>query len=80
MPWQYTNCDIDTGFYADMKTMFIGICAFIGAGLIQSCVPKKLADKWKGSIAEAVYCFGLLILCLASIATNTYNPFIYFQF
>ena len=80
MPWQYTNCGIDTGFYADMKTLFIGICAFIGAGLIQSCVPKKLADKWKGSIAEAVYCFGLLILCLASIATNTYNPFIYFQF
>ena len=28
----------------------------------------------------AVFCVILLILCLAAIAGDTYNPFIYFQF
>ena len=80
MPWNYMSCDIDVGFYADMKTAFIAVCAVIGAGVIKYCVPAKISDKWRGSVVEVIYCAVLLCLCLASIATNTYNPFIYFQF
>ena len=42
--------------------------------------PEKLRKKWLGSVPEAVFCVLLLILCLAAIAGDTYNPFIYFQF
>ena len=59
---------------------FVGICAVIGAGALKVLVPKGLAEKWNDSVIEAIYCIVLLILCLASIASNTYNPFIYFQF
>ena len=80
MPWNYMSCDIDVGFYADMKTAFIVVCAVIGAGIVRYCIPAKISDKWRGSVVEVIYCTVLLSLCLASIATNTYNPFIYFQF
>ena len=29
---------------------------------------------------EAIFCIVILILCIASVASDTYNPFIYFQF
>lgn len=63
-----------------MKVFFIGIIAIIGAGLLKKFVSIKIEDKWKDSTVEAIYCVFLLILCMASIASNTYNPFIYFQF
>lgn len=80
MPWRHMDIGIEQGFYLDRKTIFVGICAVIGMGLLKIIVPKKIADKWKDSIIEAIYCILLLILCLASIASDTYNPFIYFQF
>lgn len=80
MPWRYGQIGISVDNYFDIKTLFMAICAFIGAGLLKKCVPETIANKWNDSVVEAVYCVGLLILCLASIASNTYNPFIYFQF
>ena len=63
--------------------IFTGIlfaCALIGAGAMKSLVPEKIADKWKGSVCEAVYCVITLILSVAAITANTSNSFIYFQF
>lgn len=60
----------------DDKTIFIGICAIAGMGILKVLIP----EKWKDSVIEAIYCVILLFLCLAAIASNTYNPFIYFQF
>lgn len=76
LPFKYNNSTIEMYTFLNLKVVFIGIVAILGAG----CVPKKIANKWKNSIPEAIYCVVLLILCLASIASNTYNPFIYFQF
>lgn len=80
MPWKYLDANIPTWNYMDSKTIFVGLCALLGMGLIKVIIPKNLAEKWKDSVFEAVYCVTLLILCLAAIASNTYNPFIYFQF
>jgi alginate O-acetyltransferase complex protein AlgI len=66
--------------YVSPKTIFIFVCAVLGAGLLKQVVPAKIADKWRDSALEAFYCVILLVLCLASIASDTYNPFIYFQF
>lgn len=76
LPFKYNNSTIEMYTFLNLKVVFIGVVAILGAG----CVPKKIANKWRGSILEAIYCVFLLILCLASIASNTYNPFIYFQF
>ena len=80
MPWRYINVVCPTRQYMDEKTIFIGICAVIGMGALKVLVPKKVYEKWKDSVPEAIYCVILLLLCLAAIASNTYNPFIYFQF
>ena len=48
--------------------------------LIKAIVPKQVTEKWKDSVLEAIYIFILLILCMAAMASDTYNPFIYFQF
>lgn len=76
LPFKYNNSTIEMYTFLNLKVVFIGVIAILGAG----CVPKKIVNKWKNSIPEAIYCVVLLILCLASIASNTYNPFIYFQF
>ena len=76
LPFKYNNSTIEMYTFLNLKVVFIGVIAILGAG----CVPKKIAKKWKNSIPEAIYCVVLLILCLALIASNTYNPFIYFQF
>lgn len=80
MPWRYGSAGISIDNYIDIKTIFMAGCALIGAGLLKKCVPETIANKWNDSIVEAACCVGLLVLCLASIASNTYNPFIYFQF
>ena len=80
MPWRYSYLGIASWNYIDNKTIFAGICAILGMGLIKVVAPEKLAIKWRDSVVEAIYCIVLLVLCLASVASDTYNPFIYFQF
>ena len=79
-PWRYANAQIPRWKYMDNKTIFIFVCAVLGMGILTKIVPKKIADRWNGSVVEAFYCIVILLLCLASIASGVYNPFIYFQF
>ena len=66
--------------YLDLKTVFILAVAAVGMGLLRYIVPENVRNKWRSSAPEAIYCIAILILSMASIANNTYNPFIYFQF
>lgn len=80
LPWRHQDIGIETWNYIDNKTIFAFMCAILGMGVIKSVVPKGVKKRWNGSAIEAVYCVVVLILCLASVASDTYNPFIYFQF
>ena len=80
MPWRHLELSIPAYNYMDSKTVFIGMCAVFGMGFGNVVISNRIANKWKNSIIEAVYCVILLVLCLSSIASDTYNPFIYFQF
>lgn len=80
MPWRHLDIGIPAWNYMDKKTIFTGVCAILGMGILKVLVPQKVAEKWRDSVVEAVYCVTLLILCLAAIASDTYNPFIYFHF
>ena len=69
------------------SVLFFGVCltplylvtAAVG---IVACCPVKMLVK-KGRAYEAVTAAGslaLLLLCMLSLASGTYNPFIYFRF
>ncbi len=79
MPWKYPGT-MPAGFYMDRKTVFVFGCAVAGMGVLQSLVPKRVRERWNGSAVEAVYCVLILVLCMASLASDTYNAFIYYQF
>lgn len=80
MPWRYGGAGLSLWEYADYKTFFILACAALGMGWIQSLIPKRIKEAWRFSLPEALWCAVMLVLCIASIASDTYNPFIYFQF
>ena len=79
LPWRYQPATIPYWYYLNHKTIFCFIAAVLGAGLLKK-LPARLANRWRGSIPEAIWCVALLVLCIASLAGSTYNPFIYFQF
>ena len=55
--------------------------ALLGMGPIQTLADKcGLNARWKFSWPEVLLCVLLLGLCLATLASSTYNPFIYFKF
>lgn len=80
MPWRHSGLTIATWKYMDLKTLVIGAAAVIGAGIIKKIVPSHIQDKWKGSIPEALWLMFIFVMSVAAIASDTYNPFIYFQF
>lgn len=80
-PFHYAHlAAIPLGMYFNLKTAAALAAAVLGAGLLQKLVPEKWQAKWKGSVPEAVFCLGMLVLCIAAVTDGTYNPFIYFQF
>ena len=80
-PWRHRDLTgIPAWKYLDSKTVFVFLLAILGMGIMNYLVPKHIKNLWDRSIIEAIYCVIILLLCLASIASDTYNPFIYFQF
>ena len=80
MPWKFMQYNISPWLYLDKATILVAVCAVLGSGIIQQLMPAGIKNKWKNSVIEFIYCLGLLLLSMMSIASNTYNPFIYFQF
>ncbi|MCR4596291.1 MAG: MBOAT family protein, partial [Lachnospiraceae bacterium] len=80
IPWRYMEARYTFWHYAGMKTVCVGICAVIGAGLLKACVPAGVRERFRGSVVEAVYCGVIFVTSFAAIVANTYNPFIYYQF
>ena len=80
-PWRDTVLQpIISWNYLNRQTLIAFVFAVLGMGIVKAIVPKQVTEKWKDSVLEAIYIFILLILCMAAIASDTYNPFIYFQF
>ena len=65
--------------------LVLGFLPILVVSLIASTpVVKILGDKWKGTAVmrygKLAACALLLVLCVAALASNSYNPFIYFRF
>lgn len=79
--WRYAGIQpIASWNYLNRQTLITFVFAILGMGIVKTVLPEKATEKWKNSVSEAVYIFMILILCMAAIASDTYNPFIYFQF
>ena len=80
-PWRYIDSSISIWEVVDAHTFFILICAVIGMGGLQYLARKKnKLETWRFSIFEVIYCLGIFVFSIAALASNTYNPFIYFRF
>lgn len=80
MPWLYREYDVVLWKYCDKMTIFVFICSILGMGIIQEITPVRVRKMWRFSIFEFLYSSVILIACILAMASNTYNPFIYFQF
>lgn len=78
-PWRYAHIHTDLRFVT-AKALFVALCGLVGCGWLQRIVPAGIKESWQDSILEALWCIAVLLLSIASIASDTYNPFIYFQF
>ncbi len=83
-PLSHRLSSVFTAQLIDDKTIFALTAAVLCCGIMQLLLKKErireAVEKMKFSSAEAVFCFILLVLCILSLAANTYNPFIYYRF
>jgi len=80
MPWAY-HVEMPIERFVTPHTVIIGVCAFLGMGVVQQLLKRfKLDEKLRFSAAETLYLLLILLLSIAALASNTYNPFIYFKF
>lgn len=81
LPWEYTKTSVNFHDLFGNKTVFIILLGVAGIGATQVVLQKmKITGKLKNSGYEMIYCSSILIICLAMLASNLYNPFIYFRF
>ena len=81
LPWMYTNTNVKWQILFGNRTILMIIVGILGTGMMQQFLKKKCSiEKWKYSIPELLICAGIFLLCIANLASNTYNPFIYFRF
>lgn len=81
LPWNYNEIKmLGTIVISCKEVVTIGI-GIMGVGCMQHILSRrKILQKIKNSYLEIVYCTAVFILCIAKLAGNTYNPFIYFRF
>ncbi len=83
LPMKYTVSSYSLFEFVSGHTVAVLAAAVLGMGILQRVgerLESKVGKKWRGSIPEMLWCLLLLFLCILSLASNTYNPFIYFKF
>ena len=80
-PWQYTATAYHLYDYISPQMYALLPAALLGMGPLQALADRcGLTERWKFSWLEVPLCAALLALCLITLASSTYNPFIYFKF
>ena len=79
MPWRYS---LSLNSLIGNQVYLIAILAILGCGILQAFFHryKRVEQFWKNSPWELIFCTCVLLLSFMSLASNTYNPFIYFRF
>ena len=81
LPFAYTVSNYSVRELVDVRVMLLAAFAILGSGIIQQVFQNtKLAKDYKNSKIEMIYCVVLAVVCFSLLASNAYNPFIYFRF
>ena len=81
LPWKYTVSNFSIWELINKHTVFVLICAILGMGIFQRLSEGRSIERtWKYSAVEIIFCILILLFSIFSLASNTYNPFIYFRF
>lgn len=81
LPWHYMSTSFLSGNLFGSKTILILILGLVGCGPMQYLFHKsKHLQKLKNSMIEVIYCACIFIISIMMLASNAYNPFIYFRF
>ena len=67
----------------NLEIILLLVTAFLLCGVLQTAVPRlkeALYQKEKVSAVESVGLLAILLLCVVTLSSNSYNPFIYFRF
>ena len=79
LPWRYTTTSLILPEVITHKFVIMLILGTAGTGILQ-IKTRKITLTGKVKFYEYLYCMALFLLSMASLAGNTYNPFIYFRF
>ena len=81
LPFEYTETTLLVAKVFGGKQILIAVIGILGCGIIQTVASHtNCLMKFKRSWVEIAGCSLMMILCIAMLANNTYNPFIYFRF
>ena len=84
--WQYPVNGYSVREFLDNHTLFILVCAVLGMGILREMLQrvrigeKSALEVWEFSWGEIIFLTAVMILSIMSLASSTYNPFIYFRF
>ena len=89
--WEYTKLmfSFDVGdmaflsSYVNVENTLVMIAGVVGAGFLQSYIPKFRINSHKGIVYNTGMSLFLIVVfnfCILYMAGSTYNPFIYFRF
>ena len=84
--WQYPVNGYSVREFLDNHTLFVLVCAVLGMGILQEILrririgEKNALEAWEFSWGEIIFLGVVMVLSIMSLASSTYNPFIYFRF
>ena len=84
--WRYPVNGYSVREFLDNHTLFVLVCAVLGMGILQEILrririgEKNALEAWEFSWGEIIFLGVVMVLSIMSLASSTYNPFIYFRF
>ncbi|MCR5369285.1 MAG: MBOAT family protein [Clostridium sp.] len=84
--WQYPVNGYAVREFLDNHTLCVMVLSVLGMGILQALLRRiRVGDKnaleaWEFSWGEIIFLTAVMVLSIMSLASSTYNPFIYFRF
>lgn len=79
----YQKGEYGLSYCMNAEVVAVLVLSVLLCGLLQTLLPKlkrRLFDREEIPALEAACLFGILALCVISLSSSAYNPFIYFRF
>lgn len=82
LPWNYTESTVALPELMSNRCALAAVAGVLGMGILQAALEKFCPSvrKWKGSLAEMVWCLLLVAASMLLLVNGTYNPAIYLNF